>query len=328
MNKLIKIFSIVICLVILSSIFGCVDKPSGNEPEENADGKFNVVIEYCSSGGCVTVDKNKIEAGEEFVITITSETNFKLITLMVNDNNEVSSVRNNVLNCEGYFSDVKIKAYFIVDAESQLNSVNSVNYVADDMLPIIDGEIDSIWNTAPKLYVVNIHETNGTFVEEISWVKVLWNEKGLYFLANVNDKTVVDMDTCNFWVSETYTSANIAYSSNPTVTGHYFICMSSSGVPREYEVNWDGAKLDIAPYLGGNVVKKVESGYVVEIYVPVISLLEFSEGNFIGFDVSIDYYDGVDDNSIDKHRDAYTNLFGLGSYWNRVGALKKLELIK
>ena len=79
-------------------------------------------------------------------------------------------------------------------------------------------------------------------------------------------------------------------------------------------------------------VNKTNTGYVVEVCMPPLSIEQFTEGQFIGFEVSIDFYTvdvSIDSNEdIHQYRDEYLYVFRAGNYWSNPADLKKLELIK
>ncbi len=177
--------------------------------------------------------------------------------------------------------------------------------------PVIDGTIDTVWDTAQRFDVDNRWEAGLTK----GYVKVMWRETGLYFLGVMEDEVVVASDTCNFWVCETATDIMSDYSKNPA-EGKYAVCIGSDG-----QDVWDTDILDVP-----NVqckTKLIDGGWVIEVYVPRLSAGGFTENQLIGFDCSIDSYD-----SDNEERKDYCNWFGAGSYWENVAALYKLPLKK
>ena len=56
--------------------------------------------------------------------------------------------------------------------------------------------------------------------------------------------------------------------------------------------------------------------------MPVMGNIPLRAGNYVGFDISVDYY-----MSGNIHRLAYMNCFELGNYWFNAGALKAIKLL-
>ena len=80
--------------------------------------------------------------------------------------------------------------------------------------------------------------------------------------------------------------------------------------------------LDISEYYTCKTAL-IDGGYIVEIFIPVLGENALVENSFMGLEFSIDYY------RTDKlPRAAYTYLTGLGTYWDDVGDLCPMQLIK
>lgn len=62
------------------------------------------------------------------------------------------------------------------------------SYTAPKGTPVIDGEIDEVWNTAEWTAVDKTYDTTRD-TDSVCYVKVLWDESHLYFLANIYDTT-------------------------------------------------------------------------------------------------------------------------------------------
>lgn len=62
------------------------------------------------------------------------------------------------------------------------------SYTAPKGTPVIDGEIDDIWNTAEWTAVDKLYDTTRD-TDSVCYVKLLWDESHLYFLANIYDTT-------------------------------------------------------------------------------------------------------------------------------------------
>lgn len=188
-----------------------------------------------------------------------------------------------------------------------------ITYVAEANAPIIDGNIDEVWETAEALYTSKLGD-GMIYEEKGSYGKVLWNEKGFYFLAEVMDKTINNLDRINIWVSEVYTSENIPYSSVPD-DGNYSFCITPMCENMVY------TPLDVSQYWTAKT-NRSDTGYIIEVYMPVIGTSDLVEGNYMGLDISLDRY------NTSTERDYYEYWNGGGKYWSNVGALKKMKLFK
>lgn len=188
-----------------------------------------------------------------------------------------------------------------------LTSTNTTAAYAT-VCPVIDGDIDEIWNYTEAQNVPDIGDITN------SYTKLLWNEKGLYLLAYVEDASVTtdDADARNsvdFWVSEKNTQ-DVGYDADP---GDWHFCKASDGTECYYTGN---AKVyDVAE----RTVKTTGKGYIVEMFVPYLSDLKAAEGTVIGYTVSIN-----DDNDDDGVRNEYTfwaTSDDDGAYWENTLAL-------
>ncbi len=63
------------------------------------------------------------------------------------------------------------------------------SYTAPKGTPVLDGEVDDVWNTAKWTNVDKVHDDARDGVSTCR-VKVLWDETGLHFLAEVYDLTL------------------------------------------------------------------------------------------------------------------------------------------
>lgn len=290
-----------------------------NEQEET----YSVSIAYCSKGGTAILDKDEVKAGGSATVTMQSSEGYRFKSIMVNGENSSAEVVNNQYTIFNISEDIFIRVYFEI-------LENGISYVSAENAPILDGTIDSVWDNATPLYVANLEKHNATYVEwtKNSWCKILWTETGFYFLGYVYDSTVVDGDRLNIWFSEEYVYApstnerEIAYSTNPE-DGNYLICVNPKG---EY-LYYGG--LDLTAYWDKNsTAVTVEDGYIVEAFVPCLSVENLSAGRKVGLDISIDYFSKEGEVTIDDDRDAYAYWYGQGQYWRNVGALKELTLLE
>ncbi len=199
--------------------------------------------------------------------------------------------------------------------------------------PVIDGEIDDCWASASKLY------TDGEYVkgskQSHGYVSVMWDENNLYFLGVVDDVDITERDLINFWISETYCSAavseassvnssNIPYSNNPS-DGMYYVLVNpyATQVSHMYQngINFD---TDVSGFECKSTQFDGETkGYIVEVKIPRQSDTLYTEGHFMGFDVSIDTYF-----SNHTERQSYCYWNGAGKYWTYATALGRLPFLK
>jgi len=194
-------------------------------------------------------------------------------------------------------------------------------YVSVTNAPQIDGELDEVWQSADSRIVTGT-TSDGTSGS----VKILWNETGIYYYATVLDSTVNDRDKCNLWVSEKYIDQD-SYDQNrgsyyPSVDGAYFLCLNPQAKNLFYAPNaFEGQKLDMNGKFTASS-KITESGYNLEVYVPLMGTTPLKLGESMGFEVSIDSF--LDDES---ERFAYTNWQGIGAYWEEAAYLCEVVLV-
>lgn len=300
MKKLIML----IITITLFSLASC----GGNSPRESEAVKqeYTITVLNKTDGGVVTADKSKVFSGEDVCLMITSESGWYLDGLLINGEQKVSEVNGSSYKIENISKRTLIEAEFS----------KGVVYVSENEKPTVDGEIDQVWYNSAKFNTA-FHISEGNNMQgplyKDSEIRVMWNETGLYFLARVYDMTVMAYDRCNFWVSEVYSNKTQPYSSKAE-DGNYAMCINPDGQNICY------TNLDISNYWTVGTTQTVD-GYIVEVFVPVLGKNPLVVGGQIGFDVSVDYYSGS------SERDIYSYCFGLGCYWENVGALKALTLI-
>lgn len=147
--------------------------------------------------------------------------------------------------------------------------------IADRGTPVIDGEVEGIWNGTQTL--VTDRRKSRLPGPSSAAVKTLWDESYLYVLADVKDPAVVrnspisygdwDEDCVEIYVDEDH-QKNITYDSNDF----------------QYRVNYEG-KLSASAGIEA-VVRPTETGYLVEAKIPFKSLTA-SQGKVIGFDIQV-----------------------------------------
>lgn len=200
--------------------------------------------------------------------------------------------------------------------------------------PVIDGEIDAIWDTTEALW------SNGNLIvndQATGYTKILWDEGHLYLMAVVYENGVflgapqTRANGANFWVAEDSSLVKHFYLGE----GRYDNYSPDPGVWHIYMNQWDvfwsaTAAVEETATCHSEIYEITDKNgnnqkyyYVVECAVPVqTSGLSYSVGHTIGFDLSID-----DDVNGDDKRDYYAYWAGLGKYWERTDALARVLLV-
>lgn len=260
--------------------------------------------------GKIRADKDTVTEGDCVTLTILPIDDNFLLSLKVNGEEMKDNVVDNTLVLQGITSDVQISYRFGV----------GVAYVSAEEAPVIDGEIDDIWENVPTFKAQNVFPDKGDVSQahKAPEIKVMWNETGFYYLAVVYDDSVTDLDRCNFWVSEVHTVINAPYSANPD-DGNYAMCVNPKGVNLPY------LDLDVSQFWTVGA-EEFDAGYIVEVFMPVIGQKPLKAGNSMGLDISVDYL------SLSEQRDYYVNWYGLGGrhfakYWDNPSALREVVLL-
>lgn len=275
---------------------------------------FSVTIQVSQVGGSVVADKTTVRWDESVTFTVTIEEGYQLEYFKINGI-DVALDENNQCVVSRPVSDIVVTAKF-----SAVIGEDSIVYVSSENAPVIDGEFDDVWRSIPALYTANVynHNTQKAFSEEFAYLKVMWNEEGMYFLGVVFDSEILESDRFNIWFSEVYTTQDKDYSSNAN-DGNYAICINP------YAENLVYTNLDVADFW--TAASDISDGaYIVEVFIPVLGETPLQENTMVGLDVSVDYF--TRNGSIDSDRDYYANWYGASNYWSNVGALKPMKLIK
>jgi len=155
------------------------------------------------------------------------------------------------------------------------NAKQSSAYYASKA-PVIDGTVDEIWNTTPRIsvnqYLMAWQGATGT-------VRALWDEKNLYILFEVQD-TELDKSSANPWEQD---SVEIFIDENNNKTSFY---QDDDG---QYRVNFDNE----TSFNPEGIAEGFESatsvsstGYTVEMKIPFKAITP-SNGTRIGFDAQV-----------------------------------------
>ena len=212
-------------------------------------------------------------------------------------------------------------------AVAMILSLAVISFAADykagyaSELPVIDGEIDAIWENADKIETLYSGDEWDPELCASGYAKILWTETNVYMLAVVKDETLPTFDDgarngVDMWMSELDTMTD-NYDSD---AGDWIYCLSSTGT----EVHYTGNDLVYSASL--TAIKLTDDGYVMEITLPWMSKQEMSEGHVIGFTFAIN-----DDADLDGERDTYC-FSAINredySFWTKTLSLGHVELVK
>lgn len=200
---------------------------------------------------------------------------------------------------------------------ADINQTSTASYATKP--PVIDGEIDEIWDTTAKQIIEN--DADGVDFTD-AYTQILWDESGFYFLAYVEDPTLTENDenaanSVSFWVSETHTRANNYY----TDPGDWAYTVSSD----EYEVFFQGKEEEQQNRKFEVGILPLRLGYIIELYMPYLGNTAPAQGNQIGFNATVN-----DDVNNDGVRDGYaywSRSDASAAYWSETLALNTITLV-
>jgi hypothetical protein len=184
--------------------------------------------------------------------------------------------------------------------------------------PVIDGEIDEIWEYAPAMQGSMAGDNYVEGTTATGYTKLLWTEENLYILCDIVDPTIPTNarhwnNSVDLWVSEKNTKAD-NYASNP---GDWLLTVSSNGSISE---------TDTYAILSTHTraVKLTDKGYIIEAKVPYDSDIAAKIGTVIGFNTSYN-----DDYDSDEVRDAWCSWqpYDGRPYWSNTLSLNEVEFI-
>lgn len=141
--------------------------------------------------------------------------------------------------------------------------------------PIVDAEIDEIWNSAES---VNVDNAITAWEGAKGTVKLLWDEDFVYALFEVSD-SLLNRDSQNVHEQD---SVEIFLDQYNNKTAYYDI---DDG---QYRVNYEGgSSFGSKPDTQGFTAKakKTGDGYIVEMAIPLLK--EAKEGAVMGFDAQV-----------------------------------------
>ncbi|SER25219.1 Endo-1,4-beta-xylanase, GH35 family [Gracilibacillus ureilyticus] len=147
--------------------------------------------------------------------------------------------------------------------------------------PVIDGQIDEVWDNAAEL-PVNRYQMAWQGASGVA--KALWDEENLYVLVQVSDDTL-DKSSANSWEQD---SVEVFVDENNGKTAYY---EEDDG---QYRVNFDNETSFNPESIAENfesATKVSDGGYTVEVKIPFRTITPENNAK-IGFDVQIN--DGKD----------------------------------
>lgn len=177
---------------------------------------------------------------------------------------------------ESYYAVIDPEGYLAENPLPVPQEIPEANAVAGT--PVIDGEEDDVWATAPVI-LANTKPNGQTEQAAIAEVRTLWDHDYLYVYADVADSELNntssnpwEQDSVEVFLSETmhrgaeYTSGDGQY----RVTYEGNESFKSSGMGEGFESS----------------AKVVDGGYIVELMIP-FRVIEPAAGAVVGFDVQI-----------------------------------------
>ena len=199
----------------------------------------------------------------------------------------------------------------ILEAEEP-EPFQSLSAVSSYGTPVIDGEIDEIWDAVPETSMINAahgdHGASATF-------KTMWDEKALYVLMNVTDENLDDtaaneyeQDSVEVFINES-NEKNDAYDDGDA----------------QYRVNYKNVQSYGTGGSAENIVSatsETETGYIVEMAISFQTITP-ENGTKIGFDAQVnDSHGNGERNYILKWSDPTDNT------WGNLEDIGTLELVK
>ena len=340
--KKVSIFCSIVMTLGIASSCGKVENSKEYQASSTVQGalrekEYSASVNICRGDGQIIFDKEKFEHGDTLTILLMPGYGSRIKVVKINNVDCTEAVQDNAVVLKNVTSDI------VVGAEFETMD-GYIAYISAEDASIIDGEIESVWDISFNFSVKNQHCDNAEETyEAISYINVLWNESGLYYLCYVYDGDLVYGDVCNLWVSEVYSSephlrdpitgewSVVNYSTNPK-DGTYAIAAAADGN------NYTYTGIDVSEYWTC-AAQITDFGYILEIFMPRIGKTPLTAGASIGFDVSIDYY-----STGGNGRDYYANWNGYvlkdegpscpvqgwltsHGYWTCPAALKEIILL-
>lgn len=184
--------------------------------------------------------------------------------------------------------------------------------------PVIDGEIDAVWNTAPYIggpldswNLLREHSAEPWLVTDThAYVRILWSDNSLYLLAQVVDSAVGgtysgdaihNNDSMDVYIDQSNTKASKYADAGPGA--------------HQFKMDYTGKAAGTHAAEVQTEVKMTSYGYIFEAKVPWVADFTPSADSKIGFDFTIN--DNMDGGSIRQAIVCWSNWFEdkKGSSW-------------
>ncbi|MFB6342676.1 sugar-binding protein [Saccharicrinis sp. FJH62] len=217
-----------------------------------------------------------------------------------------------------------ILAAFLVGAFSFAQQPEAVFTRLTDTAPVLDGEIDAVWDNATK-YDIDKDYTGETPTVGASYFKGMYADSGIFVLVYVDDDVLVPWyaqtggDEWTYDKAEVYFDVNegdLADGQGPSTggTGHYQFAPSIT------EENANGALTEESNYR--YALKTTDPSYTIEYFIPFSTLVDKS--SFVmaqtaefGFDVYISDRDAAGDAG-SRQRKVWANIGTVGENWGNM----------
>lgn len=179
--------------------------------------------------------------------------------------------------------------------------------------PVIDAEIDDIWETTEEITTETV--VMGSLENAKAKVRVLWDENALYVLAIVTDP-VLNKDNANPWEQDSF---EIFIDENNAKTSSY------QDDDAQYRVNYEnfqsfGTGASAARFK--TAAKIIQGGYIVEVAIQW-KTIKPTPGTIIGFDVQVN-----DANARGQRVGILTWNDPVGNNWRDTSKFGNLKLVK
>jgi len=179
--------------------------------------------------------------------------------------------------------------------------------------PVIDGEIDNIWNITEEITTDIV--VMGSLENAKAKVRVLWDEKALYILAVVMDP-VLNKDNQNPWEQDSF---EVFIDENNHKTGFY------EDDDAQYRVNYMNEQsfgTGASASRFKTAVKLIDGGYIIEAAIQWKTITPKPD-TIIGFDVQVN-----DANAQGRRIGILTWSDPVGNDWRDTSKFGNLRLIK
>ncbi len=297
----------------LSKVEFFVDEDNSKDDKNEAEDKYITVTGKGAVTGSATAKVEEVEGGYVFEVCIpfTNTPSSKLgfdVRLNFGEGETAELVS---------WNDIKNNQDNSTSGYGVLGMISPKYVEAIKGTPVIDGEIDTAWESANEISTDIV--TQGTEPSKAT-VKTMWDEDYLYVLAKVADKTLCatganpwENDSMEFFVDE----------NNGRTTAY-------EGDDAQYRVNYKNEQS-----FGGNAITdkfqtvtkavydgETAIGYLVEAAIP-FATINGSVDHIMGFDLQVN-----DDSNADGVRDGMSNWCdATGDGWKNTEAFGLLKFV-